>query len=146
MERIPIVRRKSLINAGIKNGLLIDLSQKNQYFKNRPGDKAFFLPPDVFLAFIAAELGTLLPWRYVDLVLNDVEENLKNLYRLVKQNPDQFLVVEHSADGGLVVYPTLIDTLKVWNWDDHSVLLMVHLGRIYRKVQDLFNNEGLQTG
>ena len=146
MKRIPIIRRKSLVEAGIKNGLLIDLSQKNEYFKNRAGDKAFFLPVDVFLVFIAAELGQLIPWRHVDSILNSLVKNHPSLYGLVKQNPDQFLAAEHSLDGDVVAWPVMIESLKFWNWDDHECLVMVHLGRIQKRVEDLFDNEGLQAG
>ena len=144
MKRIELVRRKSLMEAGISNAVLVKLAQDNDYFKNRQGDTAFYLPNDAFMAFISAELGKFLPWRHVDATLNCIEKDHRNLYRLVKQNPDQFLVIEQGPDG-VVVFPTLVETLRVWDWDAHKGLVMIHLGRIIRKVETMFDNEGLQT-
>ena len=145
MKRIPLVRRKSLINAGIKNSQLIDLAQKNEYFKNRAGDRAFFTPADALLVFIASELSNVVPFRHTNTVINDLAKNRRNLYGLLNQTPDQYLIVEKGpTHGELVVFPLLVESLKVWDWQNRQCLVMINLGSIYTKVKDLFKTEGIQ--
>jgi hypothetical protein len=145
MKQIPLVRRKSLINAGIKNSQLIDLAQKNEYFKNRAGDKAFFMPADALLAFVASELANVLPFRHIDAVVNDLAKNHRNLHGLLKQNSDQYLIVEKGPSyGELVVFPILVESLKVWDWQNRQCLLMINLGMIYSRIKNLFEKDSIQ--
>ena len=145
MKRIPLVRRKSLINAGIKNSQLIDLAQKNEYFKNRAGDRAFFTPADALLVFIASELSNVVPFRHTDTVINDLVKNHRNLHGLLNQNPEQFLIVEKGfSHGELFVFPLLVESLKVWDWQNRQCLVMINLGIIYARIKDLFEKDGIQ--
>ena len=145
MKKIPLVRRKSLIGAGIKNSQLIDLAQKNDYFKNRAGDKAFFMPADALLAFVASELSNVVPFRHTNTVINDLAKNHRNLYGLLKQDPDQYLIVEKGpTPEELVAFPLLIESLKVFDWQNRQCLVMINLAKIYGKIKNLFDNDGIQ--
>lgn len=155
MKRIPLVRRKSIIEAGgIPNSQMVDLAQKNQYFKKRAGDKSIFQPNDVFLVFVASELWEYFPWRYVDEVINEIVKNYRNLWRLLEKNPKQFLVVENreievNPDielGEFIVYTVLMESLKMLDWANKKSLILINLEKIHKKVRDLFDQEGICIG
>lgn len=154
MKKIPLIRRKSLLGAGIRNSQLIDLAQRNTYFKNRTGDTSFFTPPDALLVFIAAELSDFLPFRNVSGVINDLVKNYRNLYRLLEKKPEQFLVVEKKPiaefeEIGIeemscfLVYLLIADTLKVWDWENRKAMVLLSLKPILSRVRDLFSKEGI---
>ena len=154
MKRLPIVKRKSIIEAGgIPNHRMIDLAQKSQYFKNRTGDKAFFIPDDAFLIFVANELWEFFPFRNVDESINEIVKNHRNLWRLLEKNPKQFLIVENRPIdfipeldlGEFIVYPVLMESLKVLDWTNKRSLILVNLEKIHTRVKNLFDQEGIQV-
>ena len=153
MKKIPLIRRKDLVNAGVKNSQLIHLSQRNQHFKNRMGDQTFFTPFDTLLIFIATELFNFLPFRNASKVVDDIVKLHRNLYGLLKQNQKQFLVVELISEQILpripldwyVVYPILVDSLNVLDWQNRKGMLLVNLEKIYLRIEELFEREGLNV-
>jgi hypothetical protein len=149
---IRMVRRKNLLNAGLKNADLIHLFQRADFFKNLREEKSIYLEFDVLMIFIALNLLEFLPMGNISLVIRDLAKFHHNLYRLLKQNPRQFLVVEKKTDeviqkSGIefsyyVVYPELMDSLKVLNWEDRKAMILLNLQEIYLKIEDLFSKEG----
>jgi hypothetical protein len=135
-KRIPLIRRKNLINAGISDSHLAALTQRNEYFKNRTGDTSFFTPYDALLIFIASWLFDFLPFRNVSKVINKLIKSHRNLYGLLKQNSKQLLIIEKR---GIKILPYE----KVFNWSNHQVMVLINLEKIYFRVEKLFQKEGI---
>jgi hypothetical protein len=151
MKRIPLIKRKSFLNAGIPNSHLILLSQRNAYFKDRHGDKAIFGNGDALLVFIASELFDFLPFRNVSAVIDDLVKSHPNLYRLLSQNPKQFLIIEKKAFlpelnlEEYVAFPVLAESLKVLDWENRTAMVLLNLEKIFDRIENLFQTEGLVT-
>lgn len=150
MKSFPLIKRKSLLNE-VSESQVIALTQKNEYFKNRPGGNTFFTQYDASLVCIAAELFEFFPFRNVSEVVNDLVKNYRNLYGLLKKNPNQFLIVEKKTENiGLeishyVVYPLLVDSMRVMDWTDRGTMVMVNLAKIYAQIEKLFEAEGMNV-
>jgi len=132
----------------------MNLTQRDEYFKNRKGEKSFFTPADTLLVFIASELSDFFPFRNVSEVVRELSKYYPHLYRLLKQNPKQFLAVDETLDlekekkFGIesyhyVTYPLLIDELKVLDWENHKKMVLVNLEKIYTRIEKLFETEGI---
>jgi len=152
MTKIPLIRRKSLLTAEISNSQLIVLTQRVNYFQNRPAGNSFFSPFDALLVFIAVELFEYLPFRNVSKAIDSIVKNHRNLYGLLRQDPDQFLIVEKTTDydAGLpmskyVTYPLTVASMKVMEWEKKESMILVNLAKIYKQIENLFNDEGLNV-
>lgn len=153
MKRIPLIRRKSLLSAGIPNSHLMNLAQRNEYFKKRVGDRSIFTPLDAFLIFVASELFEFLPFRNVSGIVNDLVKFYPNIYGLVRKNPKQFLIVELkplNVVPGIelskyIVFPILTESLRVLDWSNRKSMVLINLEKIYMRVEDLFIKEGLEV-
>ena len=152
MKRIPLVKRKSLLSAGVPNSQLINLAERNDHFKNRMGDTSIFTPADTLLVFIASELLDFLPFRNVSAVVDELVKSYPKLYRLLRQNPKQFLVVEKKPNNepGIpmsfyLAYPILTEILMLpgWDWPNREAMVLVNLEKIYLRGEDLFLKEGI---
>lgn len=157
MNRIPIVRRKDLVNAGIPNSQLIHLSERNKYFRNRPGDRTFYGPFNALLVFIASELFDFLPFRNVSEVLDDIIRDHRDLYVSLTLNPRQLLLVEKKTQYLIknldltlpmshyeLVFKSF-DEMPVFDWNNHEAAVLVNLLKIYSQIEELFETKGIQV-
>lgn len=172
MKRLPLVRRKAFLEAGIPNSQLIDLSQKNIYFKSqRQGEKNIFSKEDALLIFIANELWNFLPFRTLDDLVNDIindglcnldgvlddfVKNHRNLWRLLKQNPKNYLAfelrnidfIEGIEMSEYFVYRIQTECLYSpgMQWEKRRGLILINLEPLYQKIETLFEKEGIIVG
>ena len=152
MAIIKAIRRKNLLNAGVSNAELINLFQRASYFNKRKSDLLIYLEFDVLMIFIGLALLEFFPLRNISGILNDLTRNNRNLYRLLRQNPKQFLVVEKKTEEIIkeihldmsyyVVFPVLFDSLKFLDWENRKTMVLLNLEPIYRRIEDLFEREG----
>jgi len=152
MAIFRMIRRKNLLNAGVSNAELINLFQRADYFKNLREEKSIYLEFDVLMIFIGLALLEFFPLRNISGILNDLKKNYWNLYRLLRQNPRQFLVVEKKMEeivkeidlemSYYVVFPMLFDSLKVLDWENRKTMVLFNLEPIYKRIDDLFSKEG----
>ena len=154
MATLRMVKRKNLLSAGLSNADLIHLFQRADYFKNQREENSIYLEFDVLLIFLALALLEFFPLRNVSGIISDLAKSYRNLYRLLKQNPKQFLVVEKKTNEEMqkvglkisfyVVFPMLIDSLKVLDWGNREAMVLLNLEKIYLRVEDLFGKEGIK--
>ena len=148
MKKFFGVKRQAFVNSGVKSSQMNVLSQRSSYFGDRKGN--VFTPFDACLVFTARELWGLMPFSSVDGVITDLVKDHSNLYALLKQMPKQYLIIEEKQTEILGVksseylcyrWPT--ESMKDhWNWDDHKMVVLVNLEKIYHRVEDLFEKEG----
>ena len=157
MKRIPIIRRRDLVNAGIPNSQLINLSERNEYFRSRPGDRTFYGPFNALLVFIASELFDFLPFRNVSDVLDYIVRDHRDIYVSLALNPRQLLLVERQMkeiirDTDLILpmshYELVFksfDEMPLFNWNDHEAMVAVNLEKIYSRLEELFEAKGVEV-
>ncbi len=153
MAVFKYIRRKNLLNFGLTKSELIHLFQRVDFFKNRTEEKLIYTEFDTLLVFTALAILEFFPARNISGILNDLVKNYSNLYRLLRQNPKQFLVVEKKTDEKIkeieleisyyVVFPMLFDSLKVLDWENRKTMVLLNLEPIYKRLEELFEKEGM---
>lgn len=142
--KIPLIRRKSLISAGVPNSRLINFSQRVDYFINRIGETSFFTPYDVLLIFIALQLFNFLPLRNINKVLNELVQSRRNLYLSLRENSKQILVIEKRVDiENYFTYVFDPSHLKEFLEADFDLIFILGLEKIYLQVGNIFLKKGL---